>query len=151
MGKRVELAERFTSVVNRMTDRMMRDVLSLHELKVSTPDQAQVIRVYMEETAREAARIAYRDCAAVAKLSQDQAFAARNETSPTSGQYAALDGAVGAFAGMAFTYLQFEGTFCDGEKYKDQNMPSVIDIYLGQTSSLVEEHKLKDPRKKGSS
>lgn len=140
----MKLAEKFLDLVNVM----MKGLLSVSNAGVYLPRHVESIQVYMEETARAAARIAYRDCASVAKLAQEQAITARNEASPTTQQYAALDGAVGAFGGMALTYQRFEATFCDGKEYKDKILPSDMDTILGPTSSITKEHKLKDPRKK---
>lgn len=138
------LAEKFTNIAAEG----VKNIYNSPKAKELTLEQVRVIQLYLGEAAREAARTAYRDCSAVAKLAQDQALSARDEKPPTSQQYAALDGAVGAFGGMALTYLKFEGTFCDGEEYRDEILPSDVESILGPSSASAQEHKLKDPRKK---
>ena len=145
-----KLAKKFTDLAAAT----MNSMLPVPEAKGLTLEHTKIILAYMEEAACEAARIAYRDCAAVAKLAQDQAFTARNETSATSREYAGLDAAVGAFAGMAFTYLKFEGVFCDGEDYKKQDIPMDMDHLISPRDGPpipTKEYHLKDPRKKDSS
>lgn len=142
-----ELAEKYILLVDATLKRM----LIVPTARGLTPVLADFIRVYMEEVAREAARIAYNDCAKVAKLAQDSAYHDRNETSPTSREYAALEGAVGSFAGMALTYEQFERSFCDGEEFSNINVPANMDSLISPSDiPPVKERQLKDPRKKDS-
>lgn len=142
-----KLAEKFTVLV----DTMLKGMFILPEAKgiILSAKHIPIVQKQMEEIAREAARIAYQDCTNIAKLSQDQAYHHRDEANPSSNLYIALDGALGAFAGMTLTYQQFERVFCDGEEYNNETVSASMDSLISPTdTSPVEEHKLKDPRKK---
>lgn len=141
------LAEKFTSLVNYFVQGM----LTLPEAREFTPRQVLMIRVCMEETVRASARMAYRDCATVANGALDGSKSDRDEQHPTSTRYAALDGAVGAFAGMVYSYEQLEGVFCDGKEYEEQSMSTTMDSLMGSSDSSTpppSPPRLKDPRKR---